>query len=185
MADNKKISEQIRTILREKYLSDGGYLTLSEIFAVLGKNKSSAQTHVAQLCQTGEIKRLRNGVFQWAGKTNNRPKTEIIWALFQARRQMTISDIVELSGAPRQYVYVWMCVLARDGHVRRISRGKYQVISITPHVPTDKIAERKRRKKTGTICTAETLAMAYSDVIKRTPLNPPLTGGKKRKGDKG
>lgn len=67
--------------------------------------------------------------------TKPRLKT-VMWRLLQSRKVVTYDDLQELAGVSRCYAQEWMATLIKRGIVRKLSKGRYQLIIIqSPEEP--------------------------------------------------
>jgi len=59
----------------------------------------------------------------------------VMWRLLQARKLVTYDDLQELSGASRIYAQEWMATLLKREVVKKLSKGRYQLVCDTPLEP--------------------------------------------------
>jgi len=150
---------KIRKIVRD---AAGREVAAKEISWALdldaGKKASvSLYKTLGNLARSGEIERVRPGVYKWKGKDpgalllarKTRHMTqlrEIMWRVLRAKRTVTVDDLRELSGANERYAKEWLNMLVRRGVVRKNKNKTYQIVSDPVQMPQDeKKAERLRR----------------------------------------
>lgn len=95
---------------------------------------------------TGEIEKIRKGVFRYKGKQGTPQFQEIMWRVLRSRRKVTVDDLIEISGAREIYVKEWLRMLMRREIVRKYKNGNYLIIKDTVDMPrNEKKAQRLRR----------------------------------------
>jgi predicted transcriptional regulator of viral defense system len=108
---------------------------------------------ITEFIKTGEIEKLGNGVYRYAGKTRRRTLLDVIWHLVRSRKRFSTDDIERLSSAARDTVLEYLHCLAHMGYIRQARRGIWQLVNDPgPDTPvnTTKCARLKRiRKKQG------------------------------------
>jgi len=99
--------------------------------------------------RSGEIERVKTGVYRYRGPGGGRKKPEtrqVMWRLLRSRRVVTVADLQELSGAKEAYVLEWLQLMERNEIVKKIGPRKYQLICDPVVMPDDgEKAARLRR----------------------------------------
>jgi hypothetical protein len=72
--------------------------------------------------------------------------TTIMWRLLQSRKVVTYDDLQALSGASRVYVQEWMSVLIKREVVRKLSKGRYQLVCDDVFINGSKHSSKSRKK---------------------------------------
>ena len=113
---------------------------------VFDKEKQPLYQALRDFAETGEIKKIRQGVFVYKGRKNPAQFQEIMWRFLRARKKVTIDDLVEISGAERKYAREWLLMLVRREIVRKYKNGNYLIIKDTVDMPrNEEKAQRLRR----------------------------------------
>lgn len=95
---------------------------------------------------SGEIERVKKGIYIYKGKKCKPQLQEIMWRFLRARKKVTIDDLVEISGAEESYAKEWLQLLVRREIVRKYKNGNYLMIKDPVDMPrNEKKAERLRR----------------------------------------
>ncbi len=95
---------------------------------------------------SGEIEKIRNGVFRYKSKQEPPQYQEIMWRVLRSRRKVTVDDLIEISRAEKSYVKEWLQMLVRREIVRKHANGNYLMIKDPVDMPrNEKKAERLRR----------------------------------------
>ena len=122
---------------------------------VFDKEKQALYRALRDFVKSGEITRIRRGVYIY--NTGNKPPQlqEIMWRYLRAKKTVTIDDLVEISGASRDYAAEWIFMLERRKIVEKIRLSgarKYRLISDPVIMPKDdkkaeKLKKLRRQKK--------------------------------------
>ena len=158
---NKGLTARVREGLRT--LGAGGReIILADLAVfldfVFDKEKQPMYRVLNDLRKTGEVHRVRRGVYVYNGKNKKPPELqEIMWRILRARRTVTIDDLVELAGASREYAEEWLYMLARRDVVKRTGNRqnggwKYRLIQDVVERPcntekTEKLRRIRRQKR--------------------------------------
>ncbi|MBA3012941.1 MAG: hypothetical protein KKF12_18525 [Proteobacteria bacterium] len=68
----------------------------------------------------------------------------IMWRLLRSRKVVTYEDLQELAGASRSYAQEWMATLIKREVVRKLSKGRYQLINdAAPEIPPKELPGEK------------------------------------------
>ena len=111
------------------------------------KERRQVRLVVADLCKSGEIERVDEGVYRLLQKPPGKPQIqEVMWRVLRARRSVTLADMEELAGAAPTYASEWLQMLARRKIVRHLKNGSWQMVKDPgPTMPlNDEKAERLR-----------------------------------------
>ena len=110
--------------------------------------KQSLYNALVDLRKSGEIIRIKKGEYKWLGKKADPQLREIMWHILRARKNITIEDMQELSGAAELYVREWLRMLCARGIVKKTGSGKYSMIKDPVIMPgDDKKADRLRKMR--------------------------------------
>ena len=67
-----------------------------------------------------------------------------MWRLLRARKVVSYDDLQELAGASRSYAREWMATLIKREVVRKLSKGRYQLINdAAPETPVKELPGEK------------------------------------------
>ena len=116
---------------------------------VSNKEKQTLYRVLGDFVKSGEITRIRRGVYLY--NANNKPPQlqEIMWRYLRAKKTVKIDDLVEISGASRDYAAEWVFMLERRKIVEKIRLGgarKYRLISDPVIMPKDEAKAEKLKK---------------------------------------
>jgi hypothetical protein len=113
---------------------------------VFDKEKQVLYRALRDFIKSGEVEKISRGVYKYTGKTSEPQLRQIMWRALRARRTVTVDDIVELSGASREYTKNWLRMLVSREIVRRTRAGndwKYQLINDPVIMPKDELKAKK------------------------------------------
>lgn len=163
MAYHTGITKKVRQCIREM----NGRFRASDVIDGLG---SEVQTYSARnrvkkvildMAKAGEILRLERGLYEYRGKQGKPQLREVMWRILRARRSVTVDDLVELSGAKEGYALEWLQMLARNGIVRHLKTGRWQMISDPVDMPDDgKKADRLKNLRINKKAALAAIALA-------------------------
>ena len=107
---------------------------------------------LSDLVTTGEVARLRPGVFEYVGKTKV-TKEYLMWR--RLRRGATVKDLMIFAGATKDYAQEWLRMLTERGLVVVDEGGMYRLVKDGAFMPKSEAkAERlrvlRRNKKIAT-----------------------------------
>ena len=139
--------------VREAMRSSGDKEIVSSDLAVKlnmvsDKEKQILYRVLRDFAKSGEITRIRRGIYV---KHKDKPPQlqEIMWRYLRAKKTVTIDDLIEISGASREYAAEWVYMLARREIIKTIKIGsarKYQLISDPVIMPKNEDNAKKLRK---------------------------------------
>ncbi len=113
---------------------------------VFDKEKQPLYQALRDFAATGEIEKIRQGVFIYKGRKNPAQLQQIMWRFLRSRRKVTVDDLIEISGAEKTYVKEWLQMLVRREIVRKYKNGNYLMIKDPVDMPrNEKKAEKLRR----------------------------------------
>jgi len=170
----RNFANEIRTAIKALG-KDRRKITISEIAAKLdlvsGKDKLPLYSTLRDLRRSGEIERVVSGTYRWTGKKNGKPQVqEVMWRILRMRKVVTKEDLQELAGASRNYAKEWLNMLVRREVARKLSGGRYQLISDAVEMPVNIEKAEKlymlymKRKREAIKAVAEvSLAMRKAD----------------------
>ena len=143
-----KVREAMRTLGAGGKEIASPALTI-ELDMVADKEKQVLYRVLRDFVKSGEITRIRRGVYIY--NANNKPPQlqEIMWRYLRAERTVTIDDLAGISGASREYAAEWVYMLARREIVEKIRLGgarKYRLISDPVIMPVNDDNAKKLRK---------------------------------------
>jgi len=140
----------------------------------------SMKKAVQALVKDGEIERVRPGWFNWQGKTAAPPtRKEVMWRVLRARQVVTVTDLQELTGAPREYALEFLGRLVKRGVVQIIlSHGaancpdKFRLVSDPgPELPRDadkaEYLRRRREQKKAALAKLDEVYAGALDVMQK------------------
>ena len=107
---------------------------------------------ICELLKTGEFRKIKPGLYEYAGKTKIRSQLDVIWHLIRSHRQFSTDDIERLSGAKRTTALEYLNCLKKLGYIRQPRRGFWQLVSDPgPETPvnTSKCQRLRRRRAEG------------------------------------
>jgi hypothetical protein len=119
--------------------------------------KQPLYTVIRDFVKSGEITRVEPNQYLYVGTLAERCEQpqlrEIMWRILRARRSVTVDDLMELTGASREYAGQWLRMLVRQGMAdKRIDRhmggtqANWVLVSDPVAMPTDDSkAERLRQ----------------------------------------
>lgn len=149
-----KIREALRSLGKEGKEIESSVLAI-KLDMVVDKEKQVLYRALRDFVKSGEVTQIRRGVCVY--NSGNKPPQlqEIMWRYLRARKTVTIDDLVEISGASREYASEWVYMLARREIVEKIRLGrarKYRLISDPVVMPkdsarADRLMELRKQKK--------------------------------------
>ena len=102
---------------------------------VFDSDKQPLYQALRDFASTGEIEKIRQGVWVYKGRKNPAQFQEIMWRFLRARKKVTIDDLIEISGAEKRYVKEWLQMLVRREIVRKYKNGNYLMIKDPVEMP--------------------------------------------------
>lgn len=134
-----KRSESFANQVRKVAMTADGNFTAADIAIPLdiirNSDKNRIRATLRDMYRSGEVVRVKQGVYRYLGKSKKPEYREIMWRVLRSRRSVTVADLVEFAGCHRQYVNQWLRMLVDRGLVRRHKNGKYQLIKDTVKMP--------------------------------------------------
>lgn len=149
----KGFANQVRTVLQEMASTKPVHVkdVAVKLDLVSHIDKKPMYKTLQDFLKSGEIERTGTDMFLYKGrKSQQKPELrEILWRVLRARRSVSVEDLVELSGASKDYVQQWLKMLTRQDVVsvdkRPNQKTFYALIQDTVTMPTDdKKAEKLR-----------------------------------------
>ena len=138
-----------------------------ELDMIANKEKQTLYRVIRDFVKSGEITRIRRGVFVYNGKNKQPQLQQVMWRYLRAKKTVTIPDLVAVAGASHAYASEWIYMLARREIVEKIRLGgarKYRLISDPVIMPQDeskaeKLRELRKQKKSAALraLTAEAI----------------------------
>ena len=113
------------------------------------KEKQTLYRALRDFVKSGEITRIRPGIYLYNANKKLPQLQEIMWRYLRAKKTIMIDDLMEISGASREYASEWIFMLARREIVEKIRLGgarKYRLISDPVIMPKNEDNAKKLRK---------------------------------------
>ena len=104
---------------------------------------------LSDFCQSGELIRVRRGVYHYRPTRPERPSIqERMWRVLRSSRGkvVEIDDLVQMAGASEPYAREWLTMLVRQGIVRQLSNGKWQMTRDPVAMPRNEEKAKKLRE---------------------------------------
>lgn len=120
-----------------------------ELDMIADNEKQTLYRVIRDFVKSGEIMRIRPGVFVYNRKDKQPEIQEVMWRYLRLKKLVTIDDLVAVSRASRDYASEWVCMLARREIVEKIRLGsarKYRLISDPVIMPKNEDNAKKLRK---------------------------------------
>lgn len=120
-----------------------------ELDMIADNEKQTLYRVIRDFVKSGEITRIRPGVFVYNRKDKQPEIQEVMWRYLRLKKLVTIDDLVAVSRASRDYASEWVCMLARREIVETIRLGgarKYRLISDPVIMPKNEDNAKKLRK---------------------------------------
>lgn len=140
MKCEKSFAHQVR-LQMERLGSLGQEVAVSDISdelgLVYGREKRPLYSTLRDFCKTGEIQKIRTGVYQYVGKTRPPEYQQVMWRILRKRKTVTAEALVETSGASRAYVTQWLRRLVKHGVLRKNPNGSHTLIHDPMDMPKD------------------------------------------------
>jgi len=141
----------ITAAVREALQTLNGVFSVDHVVNALGTrvqtyhDKDRVKKAIYEILKTGGIERIEHGLYQTV-RTKKAPEIrERMWRILRANRAVTIEDLQELAGAGEAYAKEWLQMLARQGVVRHLKNGRWQMIYDPVEMPRDKEKAEKLR----------------------------------------
>lgn len=99
--------------------------------------------------KSGELIAVRKGVYRLIEpKRDGKPreKREVMWRFLRMRKRVTVGDLQEAAGVSEDYAGEWLQMLARQGVVKAMKNGGFQLLVDAPEVPSDRAKAEKLRR---------------------------------------
>lgn len=112
------------------------------------RDKKRGWNAMRDLTRSGELRRVDRGRYRYVGKPNGASKKQaVMWRFLRMRRMVTADDLIEVSGASRDYVLEWLRNLVRQEVVRRRGDGAFMLTQEIPEAepPMDEAKAEKLR----------------------------------------
>jgi len=120
-----------------------------ELDMVSNKEKQTLYRALRDFVASGEVTRIRRGVYIYNGKNRPQELQAIMWRYLRANRTVTIDDLVAIAGASHNYAAEWVYMLERRkilAKIRTAGARKYRLISDPVIMPENKSKARKLRR---------------------------------------
>jgi len=131
---------------REQFEANG-QMTVSELRAAMirvapekvagRKVQPMIQAVLRDLIKSGEVTRVAERTYRWAARKEPVQLRQKMWSILRARRTVSIEDLMELTGASRNYARAWTTMLEGHEVVRRLEDGRVQLVSDPVVMPSD------------------------------------------------
>lgn len=131
---------------------------------------------IRDLKNAGELVVVRKGVYRLGGEKGEgqRPaeKRVVMWRFLRMRRRVSVGDLQEVSGVSEAYAKEWLQMLARQGVVKAMQDGRYQLLVDSPEVPADrakadKLRRVRARKKANLVAALDDAQMRLQEATQR------------------
>lgn len=103
--------------------------------------KKRVQNAVHELKKAGEIKSISAGVYTYAGKIQKPTKQKVMWNYFRMRMKcgeaVTAEELQGVAEASAEYVKEWLKFLVRNGYVKKLGNGKFQLLKDPVDMPSN------------------------------------------------
>ena len=109
------------------------------------KVRPMVQAVMRDLLRSGEAARVAEGEYRWAARKEPVQLRQKMWSILRARRTVSIEDLMELTGASRNYARAWTTMLEGHEVVRRLEDGRVQLVSDPVVMPSDTTKAEKLR----------------------------------------
>lgn len=119
-----------------------------ELDMIADKEKQTLYRVMRDFVKSGEIMRVRRGVYIYNFKNKPPELQEIMWRYLRAKKIVTIEDLQVISNASRDYTAEWVQMLVKREIARRIRVGnnwKYQLINDPVIMPVNEENRKKLR----------------------------------------
>lgn len=118
--------QTLRDRVRAAARGYGGTFSYGDLGDKLGlitrSDLSRVKCAVRDLLKSGEMVRVRPGMFNWQGKNPGLPNLkEIMWRVLRARKVVTVPDLMELAGATEDYAGEFLRRLGKQGVIQEIA----------------------------------------------------------------
>ena len=101
------------------------------------KVRPMVQAVMRDLLRSGEAARISEGEYRWAARKEPVQLRQKMWSILRARRVVSIEDLMELTGASRNYARAWTTMLEGHEVVRRLEDGRVQLVTDPVVMPSD------------------------------------------------
>lgn len=121
--------------------------TTASTDVVAGRHvRPMVQTALRDLCKSGEAERIDSATYRWLGRSGETPQIrERMWRVIRARRTVSVEDLMELAEAGEHYAMQWLRLLVRQGIMRKLSDGRFQMIHDPVIMPEDEEKKQNLR----------------------------------------
>ena len=142
----KTFAGKVREIIQGSPGPVGTQEIAERLDLVFDKEKQPLYQALRDLVSSGEIEKIKKGVFRYKGKQGPAQFQEIMWRFLRSRKKVTIDDLIEISRAEKSYVKEWLQMLVRREIVRKYKNGNYLMIKDPVDMPrNEEKAQRLRR----------------------------------------
>jgi len=171
-------------IVRELLQAKGRASVAELVTAVISANpeqvagrkvRPMVQAVMRDLLRSGEAARISEGEYRWAARKEPVQLRQKMWSILRARRVVSIEDLMELTGASRNYARSWTTMLEGHELVRRLEDGRVQLVNDPVVMPDDatkagKLRAIRLRKAFDSLCQSmEVVAKAVKELGEAMP----------------
>ena len=78
--------------------------------------------------------------------SQNPQKRVVMWRFLRMRRRVSVGDLQEAAGVSEEYAREWVQMLQRQGVVKALKGGTFQLLADSPEVPKDRAKAEKLRE---------------------------------------
>lgn len=142
MARKGSFANIVRELLQAKGRASVSELVTAIVSAnpeqVAGRKvRPMVQAVMRDLLRSGEAARISEGEYRWAARKEPVQLRQKMWSILRARRVVSIEDLMELTGASRNYARAWTTMLEGHEVVRRLEDGRVQLVTDPVVMPSD------------------------------------------------
>lgn len=140
---------------------------------VFDKDKWPLYNTVCDMMKTGEIERIRPGVYKYIGRMKSPEMQEIMWKILRTEKTRSVEDMQLMSGAAENYVREWFQMLMRRKMVRKNKNGTYTLIQDPgPTAPRneEKAAKLRRLRREKKKAALEAVDLVAGDILRSAPM---------------
>lgn len=119
-------------------------------------DKKRIYNAIYDLTKNGEVKRVGAGVYTYTGKQTQPSRQKVMWNYIRMRSKcgatVTIEELRGAADISEKYAREWMDFLIKRGFVKKLNKGRFQLVKDQVDMPTnDEKAEKLRalRNKKG------------------------------------
>jgi len=161
----------VRTAIKARIKSGHASCTTGDLAEALVMDTKVSRkrilTALRDMAKAGELTRVSPGVYTLAKQPPKPPELrQVMWSLLRMRRAVSVEDLMELSGAVRDYAAEWLRALVRRGVVRQ-DGDTFRLIKDTVAMPeltdnADRLRAMRDKKKQAALSALVTAADAIA-----------------------